>query len=269
MMLRTSLALIVAPFVVALSLGCSSAQGGDAAEKEPGADLNPVDETQGADALTAESVVGNVSVGTQLKTTADLRLRTSPSTSASIITTMAAGTVVTAVEGAPRSGWYHVKDGGQTGWSYGAYLDKVGGGSPPPSGGGGLSCSRLQWWNSYITYEHMSYGWHDTDLGVSHGTAVQLRHASRLDKHGVYGWGWMPEFTDLVTGERFRFLHLLPTDRYTTSIGTVYQAGTIVGLSGGDTYATGLGTYSTGAHLCVQSLASYRSLFPAGHDACH
>ena len=269
---RTHLASLLA--VVSLAslgaFGCA-AQGADGTGAAGEAALSPVDESNGANDLAAESVVGPVSAGTHLKTTADLRLRTAPSTTAGVILVMPAGTTVTVVDGNPQHGWFKINDSGHVGWSYGAYLDKVGGGaSPPPSsGGGGLSCSHTQWWNSYITYEHMSYGWHDTDLGVSHGTAVQLRHASRLDRHGVYGWGWMPEFTDLVTGERFRFLHLLTNERYTTSVGTTYPAGTIVGLSGGDTAATGLGTYSTGAHLCVQSLASYRAIFPAGHDSCH
>ncbi len=132
-----------------------------------------------------------------------------------------------------------------------------------------LSCSHVQWWNSALTYgPYMSYGWWDTDLAVSSGTPVQLRHDSRLDKHGVYGWGYMPEFTDLVTGHRFRFLHLRPAYQYATSTGTVYPAGYVVGLSGGDTADTGLGPYSTGAHLCVQTLDAYRACFPTGHDAC-
>ena len=242
--------------------GGSSAQGGDA---EPA--LDPADETVGADEATAESVVGTVTPGAHLKTTADLRLRNGPSTSNAIILVMPAGSVVTAVDGSPSHGWYHVDYQGHVGWSYGAYLDRVSGGSPPSSSG--LSCSNLQWWNSYITYQSVSYGWHDTDLGVSHGTKVQLRHASRLDRYGTYGWGYMPEFTDLVTGDRFRYLHLLPQDRWATEVGHVYEAGTVVGLSGGDTKDTGLGVYSTGAHLCVQTLAAYRSAFPAGHDSCH
>jgi hypothetical protein len=132
-----------------------------------------------------------------------------------------------------------------------------------------LSCSNVQWWNSPLTYgPYMSYGWWDTDLAVSSGSRVQLRHQSRLDKHGVYGWGYMPEFTDLVTGKRFRFLHLRLANQYATSVGTVYPAGYVVGLSGGDTYETGLPKYSTGAHLCVQTLDTYRSCFPAGRDAC-
>ncbi len=137
------------------------------------------------------------------------------------------------------------------------------------SAGAGLLCSHVQWWNSALTYgPYMSYGWWDTDLAVGANTPVQLRHDSRLDKEGVYGWGWMPEFTDQVTKQRFRFLHLRPYAKYTTAIGTVYPAGTIVGLSGGDTSDTGLGKYSTGAHLCVQSLAEYRTAFPTGKDPC-
>lgn len=131
-----------------------------------------------------------------------------------------------------------------------------------------LACSHLQWWNSYITYSHMSYGWHDTDLSVRSSTAVQLRHASRLVHHGVYGWGYMPEFVDLVTGKRFRFLHLRPQHQLATVVGKVYPAGYIVGYSGGDTHDTGYPTYSTGAHLCVQTLSPYRACFPSGHDAC-
>ena len=129
-------------------------------------------------------------------------------------------------------------------------------------------CGELQWWNSYITYEHLSSGWRDTDLGVRAGTPVQLRHASRLERHGVYGWGYMPEFTDLATGARFRFLHLRPQNQWATDVGRVYPAGYVVGLSGGDTWDTGYPTYSTGSHLCVQTLWTYRAAFPSGRDAC-
>ena len=132
-----------------------------------------------------------------------------------------------------------------------------------------LSCGNVQWWNRSINYgPYMSYGWWDTDLNVSSGTPIQLRHDSRLYKWGVYGWGYMPEFVDLVTGEKFRFLHMRPADLWATSVGTVYPAGFVVGLSGGDTADTGLGAYSTGAHLCVQTLAAFRACFPAGTDAC-
>ena len=131
------------------------------------------------------------------------------------------------------------------------------------------SCGALQWWNTYQTYFHIVGGWNDTDLGVRSSTPIQLRHRSRLDRTGVYAWGYMPEFTDLVTGYRYRLLHLRPQYQWATNVGQVYPAGFIVGLSGGDTPDTGLGPYSTGQHLCVQTLASYRTVFPSGVDACH
>jgi hypothetical protein len=139
--------------------------------------------------------------------------------------------------------------------------------------GGGVSCAARQWWNAPLTYGPYRitvFGtlWWDTDLAVSSGTPVQLRHDSRLEHEGTYAWGWMPTFTDMVTGQRFQFLHLRPTNRYTTNVGQVYCAGTVVGLSGGDTGATGYPTYSTGAHLCVETINAYRTAFPAGTDAC-
>ncbi len=39
-------------------------------------------------------------------------------------------------------------------------------------------------------------------------------------------------------------------------------------LSGGNTADTGYPTYSTGAHLCVQTQVAYRTAFPMGTDAC-
>ncbi len=126
----------------------------------------------------------------------------------------------------------------------------------------------LEWWNAPFTYQSMSYGWHDTDLAVSSSTPIQLRHASRLTAWGIYGWGYMPTFVDVQTGYTFRFLHLRPQHTNATEIGHVYPAGYIVGPSGGDTHDTGLGVYSTGAHLCVQTPGNepFRTAFPAGSD---
>ncbi len=142
---------------------------------------------------------------------------------------------------------------------------------PAPGGSGSPSCALPQWWNLPYSwspgYYSVRYGV-DSDLRMTAGTGVQLRHASRLLAEGVYGWGWMPEFQDTVTGHRFRFLHLQPSRRLTTSIGTTYPAGTLVGYSGGNTADTGYPTYSTGAHLCVQTQVAYRTAFPMGTDAC-
>ena len=136
-----------------------------------------------------------------------------------------------------------------------------------------VSCRSIQWWDGYwITSNRKeSTGWWDTDLAVSSSTPIQLRHASKLVASGVYGWGWMPTFVDQVTGRRFRFLHLRPQHMWTTSIGHVYPAGTVVGVSGGNTWDTGGAGrgYSTGPHLCVQTLSGFRSDFPATRDSCH
>ncbi len=149
----------------------------------------------------------------------------------------------------------------------------------------GLSCGSLQWWNSVIGYAYVSSsGWYDTDLLVRANTPVVLRHDSRLDRTGAYAWGYMPEFTDLVTGQRFRLVHLRPQSQYATVVGRVYPAGFTVGISGGDTFDTGYCravpgcapvncgagscVYSTGSHLCVQTIVPYRSVFPSGRDGC-
>lgn len=125
--------------------------------------------------------------------------------------------------------------------------------------------SLLAWWHSRITWDHWtSLGWDDTDLAVSSSTAVQLRHASKLVAYGTYAWGYMPTFVDQVTGHKFKLLHLRPQHERATSIGHVYPAGYVVGYSGGDTWDTGGAGrgYSTGPHLCVQTLVGFRKAFP-------
>lgn len=142
------------------------------------------------------------------------------------------------------------------------------------TGNGQLSCSSLQWWNKALTYgpyqlQNGGQTWWDTDLAVGAGTPIQLRHDSKLVQAPVQAWGWQPRFLDMATGDTFQLLHMRPQAQYTTAVGTVYPAGTIVGLSGGNTGDTGYPTYSTGSHLCVETLATWQSAFPPGNDACH
>ena len=94
-----------------------------------------------------------------------------------------------------------------------------------------------------------SSGWWDTDLAVSRST---------------------PTFVDQVTGRRLCFLHLRPQHMWATVVGHVYPAGTVVGVSGGDSWDTGGAGrgYSTGPHLCVQTLSGSARTFPRrGRDA--
>jgi hypothetical protein len=147
----------------------------------------------------------------------------------------------------------------------------------PGTCSGGLVCGHVQWWNTGITYgpyqiTNGGQTWWDTDLAVGDRTPVQLRHDSVLLQAPVEPWGWQPRFRDTVTGETFQFLHLHPDAQYTTTVGMTYCAGTVVGLSGGGDYATGCclpGRYSSGPHLCVETLAQWRTAFPSGTDACH
>jgi hypothetical protein len=148
-------------------------------------------------------------------------------------------------------------------------------GSPSMSQGADdlVSCRSIQWWTGYWITSNVKtgYGWWDTDLAINGSTPIQLRHASKLVASGVYGWGWMPTFVDQVTGKRFRFLHLRPQHMWATVIGKVYPAGAVIGVSGGDTWDTGGAGrgYSTGPHLCVQTLSGFRAAFPASRDSCH
>lgn len=125
--LRPALAALV---LVALPSGL----GGCATEAGEPAGLVGVDEPDdGEDTRGAESVVGAVSVGQQLKTSADLNLRTGPTKSNKILLVIPSGSIVTAVSASPSNGWYNVKHAGQTGWVYGVYLDKVTGVTGPVS----------------------------------------------------------------------------------------------------------------------------------------
>ena len=114
-----------------VAFGCVAASGGAG----DGSALKGVDETQ--EGYGAETASGPVAVGSKLTTTANLNLRASPSTSASILDVVAKGETVTAVAADPASGFYEVSHAGTTGFMYGAYLVKVAPPSPSPGGGGG------------------------------------------------------------------------------------------------------------------------------------
>ncbi len=156
------------------------------------------------------------------------------------------------------------------------------GGSAPPAAGPAPLCQAPLWWNDpAIVPESVSVNqtggfttsW-DLDLELPSGTPVQLPHAAQLLAQAAYPWGWQPTFVDLESGHVFRFLHLRPQDAKATQVGALYAAGTVVGLSGGDTLDTGFGRdceghpCSTGAHLCVQSDVHVQTMFPPGGPAC-
>src|SRR4051812_44937620 len=113
---RALLLSLLTTFAGLSAAGCAAnADSGDDPSEQP------AEEDDGVGGYAAESVLGSVTVGAELRTTAPLRLRTGPSTSAGIILVIPAGGIVTAVASAPSGGWYHVRYSGHEGWSYGSY----------------------------------------------------------------------------------------------------------------------------------------------------
>jgi len=124
-------------FVLLALVGCTGTVGSTSIDNPP---LTGAPEDT---ASTGSQLSGNVPIGSTLKTTADLNLRTGAGTSYSIRLVIPKGSNVTTVNTAtPNNGWYNIKYNGTTGWSSGAYLTLVssgGGGAGGGGGGGGTS----------------------------------------------------------------------------------------------------------------------------------
>jgi muramidase (phage lysozyme) len=111
------------------AIGCTAPTGG--MEEEQAA----VEPDDSADLRSTESLIGNVSAGTELKTTAALNLRTGPSKANAVLHVIPKGATVTVVSGTPNNGWYNIRHAGAAGWSSGVYLDRVSGGTTGGSTG--------------------------------------------------------------------------------------------------------------------------------------
>lgn len=117
---------------VAASLVAATFLLGCAAETDADEEQGAAEEQAGADALT-----GSVPSGSKLVTTTSVNLRKSASTASSILHVVPKGAVVTVLDASPVSGFYHVSHGGQSGWCYGAYLQKASSGSGGSAGAAG------------------------------------------------------------------------------------------------------------------------------------
>ena len=94
-----------------------------------GCSAAPTDEPESEELVGAEetetyegAVSGSQPVGTVLVTTANLNLRSGPSTSKTIYEVIPLGAKVTVVESQQVNGWYHIQHDGTVGWSSGQYL---------------------------------------------------------------------------------------------------------------------------------------------------
>jgi uncharacterized protein YgiM (DUF1202 family) len=128
-----AIALVAGAASVSSLSGCA-ATGGGAQGTASGDELVGADDS--GDARAAESVLGSVPVGSQLKATTGVNLRAGASTSYKIYHVVPAGALVTVVSSVPQNGFYQVKHLGVTGWSFGAYYNKVASGDSSGGGGG-------------------------------------------------------------------------------------------------------------------------------------
>jgi 3D (Asp-Asp-Asp) domain-containing protein len=94
------------------------------------------DEDAVDDVSAVESALtGTVTTGAQARTTGNLRLRAAASTSSSTLRVLPKGTIVTLLSTSASNGFYKVSEGGNEGYSHGAFLEFVGGSnSATPSG---------------------------------------------------------------------------------------------------------------------------------------
>jgi len=108
------------------------------------------------DGYGAQSVLGDVAVGSVLRATTTVNLRKGPGTGFGILHVVPNGATVTVVSAKPSGGFYQVKHGGVTGWSYGLYYDKISSPTPTPGGtsldaiktiAGNSACFRYSWNN--------------------------------------------------------------------------------------------------------------------------
>ncbi len=115
-------------------VGC----GGTIGEGADNADMGDLETTVVDEDSTSQAVV-SLTNGSTARTTANLNLRASPSTSARIITTMPSGATVTVR--ARSDIWYSVSYNGTVGWASGNYLAAASGGG---GGGGGSGNASVQ-----------------------------------------------------------------------------------------------------------------------------
>ena len=87
-----------------------------------------------------EGLTGPMPIGSQLRTTGNLNLRSGPSSNKSILRVVPKGALVTVVASQPTNGFYEIDHDGTSGFSYGNYLEPIGStsgslpaGSTPPT----------------------------------------------------------------------------------------------------------------------------------------
>lgn len=131
----------LAPAALAVLATLSLSVVGCAGEGAQDDDLVSADEE--AVGTTESAITGTRAVGTTLRTTTALNLRTGAGTGNRILVTMPSGATVRVLRAQPVSGWYEISYAAHRGWASGAYLADAGGGGGG-GGGGGARTFRIQ-----------------------------------------------------------------------------------------------------------------------------
>lgn len=185
-------------FVAALAtavgmLALPACSGGDDSSEE----LIGADETI---ASTTEGVSGSLAVGSTLKSTTGVNLRTGPGTSYSILHVVPQGSEVTVVAADSQNGFYKIKHNGTTGWSSGQYYTKVA--ADGSSGSGTLSDGRQEALKRGKSVVGFSYYWgggawlpegpSSSTKGSCSGSCPSCNHSGKYgaDCSGFVGKAW-------------------------------------------------------------------------------
>ncbi len=181
------------------------------------------DELIGADeniASTTEGVSGSLPVGTTLKCTTGVNLRTGPGTSYSILHVVPSGSQVSVVAPDPENGFYKVKHNGVTGWSSGQYYAKV---SADGDSGGSMVAGRQEALTRAKSVVGFSYYWGggawlasgptSSTKGSCSGSCPSCSHSGKYgaDCSGFIGKAWQVQG---ATGD-------LSTNQHPISTGTM------------------------------------------------
>jgi len=82
-------------------------------------------ELSGASEQGGEELTGTVTAGADVRTVANVNLRSSASTSAKVLRVIPEGSLINIVQGTPSNSFYKVTHDGLTGWVYGKYITLV------------------------------------------------------------------------------------------------------------------------------------------------
>jgi hypothetical protein len=169
--------------------GCAPGATGDTDSGE----LIGADETVSAN---EDPISGNIPAGSVLVSTTDVNLRSSASTSAKVLHVVPSGATVTLESSAPSNGFYKIKHGGVTGWSFGKYYTVKstpsdpgnGNNNPPPPPGSDARTQAISRAKSAVGYSYWwGHGRFETS-GVTSSTAGSCSGSCPSCSHkGSYG----------------------------------------------------------------------------------